>query len=265
MKERKKKKKKKIINPVRRHSWRRISIAILQANSTRSVNPPSLSAILLSLGCHTPPLPHLPLPVSKGKRIHRTGGITGGRSKSVVAKRVVVFRLAAISDRILHPLSPFWKQREKYNTERSENFCLLISCRSRFLAPKFHERTWKGCCPPSIFVFDPSRAKGREFCGNLIWLSSTKGRKCRRSWYRASHGGRSRFDCVSLCVKKGMERNFLKFFWKSRTAIWIYSCNYLFVTFNLINTALITALWFRDIIREGTFQVFHILFILLIF
>ncbi|YP_009440914.1 cytochrome c oxidase subunit III (mitochondrion) [Apis laboriosa] len=41
------------------------------------------------------------------------------------------------------------------------------------------------------------------------------------------------------------------------TAIWIYSLNYIFFMYNLINSSLITMLWFRDIIRESTFQGLH--------
>lgn len=51
-----------------------------------------------------------------------------------------------------------------------------------------------------------SKRKGVLLESHLIIVNGE--RKCRRSWYRASHGGKSRFDCV----KKGMERNFLKFF-----------------------------------------------------
>nr|WDY83697.1 cytochrome coxidase subunit III [Apis laboriosa] len=41
------------------------------------------------------------------------------------------------------------------------------------------------------------------------------------------------------------------------TAIWIYSLNYIFFMYNLMNSSLITMLWFRDIIRESTFQGLH--------
>nr|BAW89008.1 cytochrome c oxidase subunit III [Apis koschevnikovi] len=45
------------------------------------------------------------------------------------------------------------------------------------------------------------------------------------------------------------------------TAIWIYSSNLLFMMLNFINTTMIMMLWFRDIIRESTFQGLHTLYV----
>lgn len=47
----------------------------------------------------------------------------------------------------------------------------------------------------------------------------------------------------------------------TRTAIWIYLSNNLFIILNLINTTLIIIIWFRDIIRERTYQGFHTLYV----
>nr|ARA91125.1 cytochrome oxidase subunit 3 [Apis koschevnikovi] len=45
------------------------------------------------------------------------------------------------------------------------------------------------------------------------------------------------------------------------TAIWIYSSNLLFMMLNFINTTMIMMFWFRDIIRESTFQGLHTLYV----
>nr|BBC20683.1 cytochrome oxidase subunit 3 [Apis cerana] len=46
------------------------------------------------------------------------------------------------------------------------------------------------------------------------------------------------------------------------TAIWIYSSNILFMILNLTNTMVIMMLWFRDIIRESTFQGLHTFYVI---
>nr|YP_009484710.1 cytochrome c oxidase subunit III [Apis dorsata]ARR27617.1 cytochrome c oxidase subunit III [Apis dorsata] len=46
------------------------------------------------------------------------------------------------------------------------------------------------------------------------------------------------------------------------TAIWIYSSLSLLFILNLINSSLITMLWFRDIIRESTFQGLHTMYVI---
>ena len=45
-----------------------------------------------------------------------------------------------------------------------------------------------------------------------------------------------------------------------RTVIWIYRSISIFIILNFINSILIIILWFRDIIRERTFQSLHTLF-----
>lgn len=47
-----------------------------------------------------------------------------------------------------------------------------------------------------------------------------------------------------------------------RTAIWIYRSNILFIILNMTNTVIIIIFWFRDIIRERTFQGFHTLYVI---
>nr|AGI56733.1 cytochrome c oxidase subunit III [Apis dorsata]BBB04319.1 cytochrome oxidase subunit 3 [Apis dorsata] len=46
------------------------------------------------------------------------------------------------------------------------------------------------------------------------------------------------------------------------TAIWIYSSLSLLFILNLINSSMITMLWFRDIIRESTFQGLHTMYVI---
>lgn len=46
-----------------------------------------------------------------------------------------------------------------------------------------------------------------------------------------------------------------------RTVIWIYRSISIFIILNFINSILIIILWFRDIIRERTFQGIHTIFI----
>nr|WUG45711.1 cytochrome c oxidase subunit III [Apis cerana] len=46
------------------------------------------------------------------------------------------------------------------------------------------------------------------------------------------------------------------------TAIWIYSSNILLMILNMTNTVVIMMFWFRDIIRESTFQGLHTLYVI---
>lgn len=47
-----------------------------------------------------------------------------------------------------------------------------------------------------------------------------------------------------------------------RTAIWIYRSLSLLFIINLINSSIITILWFRDIIRERTFEGLHTIYVI---
>lgn len=131
----------------------------------------------------------------------------------MVAKRVVVFRLAAISDRILHPLpSPGSRPFGGKNTTRNEakTFCLLISYRraSRFLARNFtSEREKVVVLHPSSFSILLEQKEGGFFESHLIIVNGE--RKCRRNVCKFVHkerNGKKFFENLEL--KANFECNF---------------------------------------------------------